>query len=135
MDERGIIQNRRSQRANLWMAASLEHDGQVLPVTLRNLSADGALVEGDHGLQPGAQIVFCRQDLKAEGLIAWVADRRAGIAFAMSLDPETVLRQIPSPRPICELHHKRLGFRGRLVEQERRIGESLWHRPLPTAGK
>ena len=135
MDGSGITQNRRSRRANLWMAARLEHDGGAVPVTLRNLSADGALVEGDHGLQPGAQVVFCRQDLKAAGRIAWVADRRAGIAFAMSLDPETVLRQIPAPKVPGQFIHKRPGFRGRLIEQERRIGETLWNRPRSPSGK
>ena len=135
MDESSISQNRRSRRSNLWMAASLEHAGGMTPVTLRNLSAEGALVEGDHRLVPGAEIVFHKNDLDVAGRIAWVDGRRAGIAFAMSLDPDIVLRHVPPPRPRHEVVHKRPGFRGNLLEQERRFGQALWDRPLPSIDK
>lgn len=135
MDESCNTQNRRSRRSNLWMAASLEHADGMTPVTLRNLSAEGALVEGDHALVPGAEIIFRKKDLAVGGRIAWVDGRRAGIAFAMSLDPDTVLRHVPAPKPRCETVHKRPGFRGSLSEQERRFGQTLWDRPLPAIEK
>lgn len=114
------------------MAASLEHEGGTTPVRLRNLSAQGALVEGENGLVPGAEIVFRKNDLAVAGRIAWVEGRRAGIAFTMSLDPDTVLRHVPAPRPRPETVHKRPGFHGGLSDQERRYGETLWDRPLPS---
>jgi hypothetical protein len=135
MDESSTSQNRRSRRSNLWMAASLEHAGGMTPVTLRNLSAEGALVEGDQGLAPGSEIVFHKKGLAVAGRVAWVDGRRAGIAFAMSLDPDTVLRHVPAPKPRSEMVHKRPGFRGNLSEQERRYGETLWDRPLPSIEK
>lgn len=135
MDESSNIQSRRSRRSNLWMAASLEHAGGMTPVTLKNLSADGALIEGDHGLTPGAEIVFRKRDLAVGGRVAWVDDRRAGITFAISLDPDTVLRHVPAPKQRCETVHKRPGFRGSLSEQERRFGQALWDRPLPSIEK
>ncbi len=135
MDENKNPQNRRSRRSNLLMAARLEHPAGVTPVTLRNLSANGALVEGDHGLPPGTLIVFRKKDLAASGRIAWSAGRRAGLAFDMPLDPETVLHNVPAPKPITEIVHKRPGFRGSQLAEEQRFAEKLWARPLPSIGK
>jgi len=98
MDESGISYDRRSPRLHVWMAATLEHGGGVIPVTLRNLSAEGALIEGDHGLAPGDFIVFRRQELAASGRIAWADGRRAGITFDTALTPEIVLRHVPTRR-------------------------------------
>ncbi len=136
MNDSSTSQNRRSRRSNLLMAASLEHDGAMTPVTLKNLSAEGALVEGDHGLAPGASIILRKKKLAVSGRIAWVAGRRAGIAFAMSLDPLTVLRHVPVPRPRSEVCHKRPGLHGQMSAEERRFVETwIWGRPLPSIGK
>ena len=48
MDESGTTQNRRSRRSQLLMTATLEISGRAVKVKLRNLSADGARIEGDH---------------------------------------------------------------------------------------
>lgn len=132
----GSRQKRRSPRAKLLMAASVEHDGVRTPVTLRDLSAQGALVEGDHGLAPGGRIVFRKGELAVPGRVAWAAGRRAGIAFDSSLDPEAVLRHVPPPAPASpppdEEAYKRPGFRGRLSPEERRQAEILWGQPLPS---
>lgn len=135
MDESNSSQNRRSRRSNLWMAASLESDAATVPVTLRNLSAEGALVDGDHHLSPGDEIVFHKNDLSAAGRVAWVDGRRAGLAFFVSLDPETVLRYVPVPAPLRIEVHKRPALRGRLSREDRLAAERLYGRPLPSAGK
>lgn len=135
MDESNSSQNRRSHRSNLWMAASLESAAATVPVTLRNLSAEGALVDGDHGLSPGDEIVFRKNDLAVAGRVAWVDGSRAGLAFFVSLDPETVLRHVPVPTPRSEQACKRPGFRGRLSAEEKRFGATLWDRPLPSIEK
>ena len=130
-----MAQNRRSRRSNLLMAASLEHPGGVTPVTLRNLSANGALVEGDQKLLTGTNVVFRKKDLAIAGSIAWSAGRRAGIAFDMVLDPETVLHHVPAPRPVAELICKRPGLHASMSPEERKFAEILWGRPLPTVEK
>ena len=131
MDERSIPQSRRSRRSNLLMAASIEHGGGLTEVTLRNLSAQGAMVEGDHGLEEGADVLLRKGELAMVGRVAWVADRQAGIAFAESLDPSMVLRHVPAPRPRVELEHKRPGVRTPLLVNELRLGGKRWGRPLP----
>jgi hypothetical protein len=133
MDEFSISQNRRSRRSNVLMAASLETATGTAKVTLRNLSAHGALVEGDRIPAPGSPLVFRKKDLAVGGKIAWVSERRAGIAFDSNLDPETVLRHIPAPKHRFEPSFKRPALAGRLSEAERRWCETfIWDRPLPS---
>ena len=135
MDEGGNGQKRRSARAKLLMAASLEHAGSIFAVTLRDLSAQGALVEGDHALEAGEPVVLRKAELAVAGRVAWARGRRAGIAFAADLPPETVRRHLrgPKARPPELIIKKRPGFRGRLSAEERRIAEELWGGPLPPA--
>ena len=47
MDESNISQNRRSRRSPVFLAASLEVAGVAQTVKLRNLSEEGALMEGE----------------------------------------------------------------------------------------
>ena len=135
MDEGSTSQKRRSRRATLWMAASVERGGNAVPVTLRNLSADGALVDGDHGLSPGVEIVFRKNDLAVAARVAWVDGGRAGLAFFVSLDPETVLRHVPPFVPLRIEVHKRPALKGRLSAEDRLAAERLYGRPLPSMEK
>ena len=132
MDARSTAQKRRSRRSNLWMAASVEHGGDRIEVVLRNLSADGALIQGDHAMAVDDEVLFHKNELAVSGRIAWVEGRRAGISFAKCLDPETVLRHVPAPKPVKAECHKRPGFRGRLSPEDRRFAESFWGGRLPS---
>jgi PilZ domain len=136
MDESSKSQNRRSRRSNVLMAASIETAGSSTDVRMRNLSAEGVLVEGDFLPIEGTQVLFRRNDLLARGSVAWVQGNRAGIAFDTKLDPETVLRHIPTPRPRKPLDFKRPGFANHALKpHERKIGEDwIWGKPLPSPG-
>jgi len=134
MDESSKTQNRRSRRSNVLMAATIETTAGLVGVTLRNLSAEGALVEGDGIAEPGAQVVFRKNDLCVSGRIAWVNERRAGIAFDAKLQPETVLRHVPAPKSRIETSFKRPGFTSHtLTPEEQRWCETLiWTAPAPS---
>lgn len=134
MDESSATQNRRSRRSNVLMAASIEAVAGAVGVTLRNLSAEGALVEGDDIPDAGSQVVFRKNDLAVSGRVAWVSERRAGIAFDAKLQPETVLRHIPEPKHRIEPDFKRPGLTKHFMSpQERRWCETfVWDRPLPS---
>lgn len=110
MDESTACQNRRHRRPNVLMAAALELSGASVPVTLRNLSAYGALVEGDKLPVEGAEILFRRDALAVSAKIAWVRGRRAGLSFNYELPPETLLRHVPTPRPRVLPSFRRPGF-------------------------
>jgi hypothetical protein len=134
MNEASLSQNRRSRRSNVLMAACLETASGSAKVTLRNLSADGALVEGDFIPEPGEILIFRKNELAVSGRVAWASDRRAGIAFDAKLKPETVLRHIPAPKHRFEPSFKRPGLTtAALSPEERRWCETfIWDRPLPS---
>ena len=81
MDQSDVPQNRKTQRANVLMQASLELSGTSLPVKLRNLSSEGALVESDKLPVEGSAVVFRRGDLAVPGRIAWTKTRQENAAF------------------------------------------------------
>ena len=128
MDQSNSPQNRKARRSHVLMSASLELSGTSLPVKLRNLSADGALVEADTLPVEGASILFRKGDLTVQGHDAWAKTRHAGISFARKLDPDQVLRHLPAPRPRVTSNYRRPGLKSTsLTDEELRFGENwLW---------
>ena len=130
MDQSNNPQNRKTRRSNVLMSASLELSGTSLPVKLRNLSAEGALVEGDKLPVEGASILFRKGDLSVQGRVAWAKTRHAGVEFARRLEPDQLLRHVPAPRPRVAPDFRRPGLKSHLSEDERRYGEQwLWQLP------
>lgn len=126
MDERNVAQNRRSRRSNVLLAATVEAARGELPVRLRNLSADGALIEADELPGKGEQILFRRNDIAVAGRIAWVLDRHAGLSFDKKLDPDVVLRNVPAKKPKVELRFRRPGVTASQLSAEEQRFIKLW---------
>jgi hypothetical protein len=124
MDQSSATQNRRSRRSPVLLAAGVEIAGVVHAVKLRNLSQDGALIEGEQLPLEGATTFFERNELRVKSRVAWVAGSFAGIAFARPLQPDEVLRNVPKPRPRLQLDFRRPGLACRaLTSDERRMLE------------
>ena len=124
MDESSPTQNRRFRRSNVLLSASIELSGVSLPVKLRNLSSEGALIEGDKLPVEGAEVIFRKAELTLEGRIAWVEGKRAGLAFSEKLDADLVLRHIPAPRPRVKPDFRRPALHTRqLTTEELNIGD------------
>ncbi len=134
MDESGNTQNRRSRRSHLLMTATLEMSGRAVKVKLRNLSSDGAQVEGDALPVEGTALLFRRGDLAVAGCIIWTKGKQAGIRFEQMLEPETVLNHISVPRPRMQPDFRRPGLSSRaLTAQERKLAERwIAVTPAPT---
>jgi hypothetical protein len=129
MDESITAQNRRQRRSNVLLTAHLELSGRELEVKLRNLSAEGALVEGDTLPVEGAEIRFRRHELAVSGKIVWVRGKRAGVSFHQPLTPEALLRHVPTPRPRVIPDFRRPGFASRpLSTGQKKLGAS-WASP------
>ena len=128
MDQSSIDQNRRSRRSNVLLAASIETSGAAIPVKLRNLSTEGALIEGDSLPVEGSEVMFRRNELSVGGSIAWVHGKQAGVAFARPIAQEDVLRNIPKPRDRATVPYRRPGLSSReFSPEERRLAESwVW---------
>jgi len=122
--------NRRSRRSPVLLAAALELAGRTVPVKLRNLSEEGALVEGDDLPVEGSTTYFHRNELRLEGKVIWVQGRYAGVAFKERLAPEQVLRNVPKPKLRTATEFKRPGFACRpLTDYERRMVEQWMDLP------
>ena len=128
MDESNTSQNRRARRSNVLLAASLELSGAVVAVKLRNLSTEGALIEGDSLPVEGSEVLFRRNDLSVTSRLAWVHENQAGVAFNRPIPAEDVLRNIPKPRSRAPLDFRRPPLACRaLSADERRLAESwVW---------
>lgn len=127
MDSSSPCQNRKSQRSKVLLAATIEEVGSPRPVKLRNLSADGALVESDALPAKGSSVVFRRNELVAQGRVVWVNGQFAGIAFDEKLNPEQVLRHVPEARPKIQQKHWRPGLGGEMTPEERTLVETwVW---------
>lgn len=125
MDTGTASQNRRSRRSTVLLAASLGTRTGDIPVKLRNLSAEGALVEGEKLPVEGSKVMFQRGDLAEKAHVVWVDGKQAGVAFEQQLEPEQVLRNVPSPRPRFRPEFKRPGLASReLTAEERRLIDS-----------
>lgn len=128
-----MMHNRRSRRSPLLLAAALEVAGRTIAVKLRNLSEDGALIEGDKLPLEGAMAIFVRQELRLRSRIVWVQGQFAGLAFDEPLKTEQVLRHVPAPRPKTQMEFRRPGLACRpLSEQERKMVER-WMSSSPNA--
>ena len=128
-----MIQSRRSRRAPVLLAATIEVDGVPEAVKLRNLSEEGALIEGERLPAEGSTSFFQRNELRLKSRVIWVHGRYAGVAFARPLKSEEVLRNIPQPRPKAQMDFRRPGLACRpLTAYERRMLER-WMTSGPVA--
>lgn len=124
MDESSLTQNRRTRRSTVLLSASIELSGASLPVKLRNLSSEGALIEGDKLPVEGAEVIFRKAELNLSGRIAWVVGKRAGLSFSEVLHPDLVMRHIPTPRPRVQPDFRRPGLLSRpLSAEDMRVSE------------
>ena len=133
MDESSLTQNRRSRRSPVLLAATIEVGGVPVAVKLRNLSEEGALIEGDNLPVEGSATFFERNDLRLKSSVVWVEGRYAGVAFARRLKAEDVLRNIPTPKPRAEKDFRRPGLSCRpLSDHERKMLET-WMTASPVS--
>jgi len=129
-------QNRQSRRSQVLLSATIECSGLEQSVKLRNLSEQGALIEGAKLPIEGTQVVFKRKELEASGRIVWVNGKLAGIAFGQKLETEQVLRHIPTPRNIAQPKSWRPGLKSNISEEQRHLAESwIWNPPHARLGE
>jgi hypothetical protein len=126
MDESSSMKNRRSRRSPVLLSATIEVEGATVAVKLRNLSEEGALIEGDRLPRENSPTIFERDGLRCSGRVVWVHGKYAGIAFDQLLNPEDVLRQIPRPKPKAQLDFRRPGFTSRPLSAHERQMLEVW---------
>jgi hypothetical protein len=112
------------------LAATLRLPDRTQAVRLRDLSANGALVEGAGDLAVDGLVTFCRNDLAVPGVVAWSNGKHAGISFSRPLSPDVLLRHISRPAESTVVDHKRPALRQRGLSAQ----EQLWMDELVVSG-
>lgn len=135
MDESSTTQNRQSNRSPVLLSAKIDIDGIPVSVVLRNLSSQGALVEGKLLPREGAVTRFVRNDLSVKGRIVWVEGGYAGLAFDRPLDREELLRHVPKPRNRAEQQFRRPGLACRPLSDADRRMIQMWMTPAVVPGE
>lgn len=133
MDQSTTNQNRRSRRSPVFLTASVYVDGVPVKVTLRNLSEQGALIEGNHLPLEGWATIFERNELRIPGRVMWVEGRFAGVRFDRALDKEQVLRHVPKPKQKIEPSYRRPGLACRPLSAHERKMLEVWMTAAPVA--
>jgi hypothetical protein len=133
MDQSSVAQNRKSRRSPVLLNATIEAGGLLLAVKLRNLSVEGALIEGAPLPPEGSETIFERNDMRLSGRIVWVQGKYAGIAFDTPLNREEVLRHIPDPSPKRQppIEFRRPGFTCRPLSDYERRNLETWLATAP----
>lgn len=131
MDQSSVTQNRRSGRSPVLLSAKIDVLGAEAAVVLRNLSSQGALIEGSELPPEGASTTFRRNDLTIKGTIVWVEGRFAGLAFDRQLEREELLRHVPKPRQRTEPQFRRPGLACKPLSDADRKMVQMWATPLP----
>jgi hypothetical protein len=137
MDESSMMKDRRARRSPVLLAATVEVAGRPLSVKLRNLSEQGALIEGDRLPIEGATTFFERNELRLKSRVVWVHGRYAGVVFDEPLNPDQVLRNVPKPKPKAQGDFRRPGLACRpLSDYERRMLERwMTSSPIGSVGE
>lgn len=130
MDQSSVTQNRRSGRSPVLLSAKLEVMGEEVSIVLRNLSSDGALIEGAQLPVEGSTAIFRRNDLRVTGRVVWVEGRYAGIAFDRHLEREELLRHVPKPRQRIESQFRRPGLACEPLSDADRKMIQMWATPV-----
>ena len=130
MDQSSVTQNRRSGRSPVLLSAKIEVLGAEVSIILRNLSSEGALIEGAQLPTEGATAIFRRNDLAVTGRVVWVEGRYAGIAFDRHLEREELLRHVPKPRQRIESQFRRPGLACEPLSDADRKMIQMWATPV-----
>ncbi len=85
-------------RTHLFVAATLYADGASGPVHIRDMSLNGAKIEGTRLPDPGSRIVLKRGSLEASGQMAWKDGKRGGIAFSGAIEVSEWMAKVREPQ-------------------------------------
>ena len=73
---------REAPRTNIYVAAFLVGRGSDIPITIRNLSSTGALIQSRANLEDADLVTLARGSLRATGCLVWREGTLGGLKFA-----------------------------------------------------
>lgn len=120
--------NRDVSRTAMFVAATLVIGGQPNPVRIRNMSVQGALIEGAVLPKPGDQADLVRASLRVSGKAAWTRGNQCGFSFAENVDiGEWMARTTPTHQQWVDaaVHQIRQGVDETPSPQTTRAGQAM----------
>jgi hypothetical protein len=81
----------------VFLAGALDYESKSVAVRIRNLSENGALVEGDELPPLGENVHLARARNSVGGKLVWQANGQGGINFDFQIDVESWVRGIGHP--------------------------------------
>lgn len=115
-------------RTHLFVAATLYADSASGPVHIRNMSLNGANIEGIMLPDPGARIILKRGSLEASGQMAWREGKRGGVAFSGAVEVSEWMAKVREPQA-------KIDQLVRALKANRTVPASLAPAPAPTGGQ
>lgn len=88
-----LTEARAYARTNTMLAATLEFDGVQHPVSVRNLSASGAMVDGRHLPLQGQGVTLWRDGQRIPAQVVWTARNRCGLAFGAHVKVDQLIKR------------------------------------------
>jgi hypothetical protein len=87
----GYQEKRGGDRVEQSLGGTLELASEYVPVRIRNLSAEGAMVDGVAGVLVGEPVSLQIAGTDwIEATVAWSMESRCGLAFSAPIDPDVV---------------------------------------------
>jgi len=121
----GSRERRRTHRATVMFAASISCAGTSMSIKLRNLSDEGACIEGEQ-LPEGTELVLERKGQSTIGRVAWVDRGRCGLQFSETLKVQEALREVPQPRRRIMPALRRPGLQCRQLTEAEKAALERW---------
>jgi len=108
------------------LTATIGGLGEPAKVIVRNLSAQGALVEGA-GLGPDASgLIFGSNGISTSGAIVWARNGRSGVRFDEEVNYRDGFRSIPAPDRRSRPRSIRPGLKSKPLSHGERLLMERW---------
>ena len=104
-----VQEKRRLERDSLFLTAHLRFgdEDKVREVRVRNLSAEGLMVELDRASDVGVPVVLDLRGIgEVSGKVAWYMAGRAGIALDFAIDPKKARKPVSGKQATPLFHVK-----------------------------
>ncbi len=92
-------EGRRRERMRVLLAARLVTTFNDRPVKIRDLSSEGAMIEGDAMPSKGMDVILQRGPIEVFASVVWSNGRQCGLEFESVLDEEDFLTLLNPPLP------------------------------------
>jgi hypothetical protein len=92
---RGRAEQRKEQRFIADIESMIVCDGISEPVTIRNISAYGALLHGRSFPPIGTRLTLISENLEVWGTVIWLGADQCGVLLSRAVEPLEILRERP----------------------------------------